>query len=149
MSAKSRARVRLEATTMMIPEHALHAVKIAAGRVKGGGASLLTTGLQNIGAQVNIEHESPGQIALSITSGRRILELCTFSAVASNGNGCTILRVGGLDTYKTTQSTFLGFIPVGPKAIAGYAPYKRFLEEVSAELRAVDSRVSTVIVGTQ
>lgn len=145
MSAKTRAQLRLEATTTMNADDALKAVKIAATRVKGGGASLLTTGLQNAGAQVNVEREDNGHLAMSITSGRRIVELCTFSAAASSANGATSLTVGGLQTYKTTQSTVF-FIPVGPKMIAGYAPYKRFLEEVSAELHAADGAAAVSII---
>ena len=146
MSATTRAQLRLDATTSMNANDALKVVKIAAGRVKGGGASLLTTGLQNAGAQVNVERESASRLAMSITSGRRLIELCTFSAVADSRNGTTTLRVGGLETYKTTQSTYL-FIPIGPKMIAGYAPYKKFLQEVEAELHVADPAAVSSIVG--
>lgn len=145
MSAQTRAQLRLSATTAANADDVLKYVKIAAGRVKGGGASLLTTGIQNAGAQVNVEKETSGRIALSITSGRRLLELCTFSAVATTDGGRTRLTVGGLETYKTTQSTYLGFIPVGPKMIAGYAPYKKLLDEIATELRVADPGVQVTI----
>lgn len=145
MSAKTRAQLRLDATISTNADDTLKLVKVAAARVKGGGASLLTTGLQNAGAQVNVEEESANRLGMSITSGRRIVELCTFTAVATTRGGTTSLRVGGLDTYKTTQSTYL-FIPIGPKMIAGYAPYKKFLQEVEAELRAADPAATISIV---
>lgn len=144
----NRAQLHLTATTYMPAGRVLEHVMIAAARVKGGGASLLTTGLQNAGAQVNIEGQASDRLALSITSGRRLVELCTFSArVTVDPTGATTLRVGGLDTYKTSQSTVLGFIPVGPKMIAGYAPYKRFLDEVRAELAAADPAARAALVG--
>jgi hypothetical protein len=145
MSATTRSSLSLTATTSLSPAEALDAVKVATTHVKGGGASLLTTGLQNAGAQVNVERHSDSTMALSISSGRRLIELCTFSATTSAQDGGTTIRVGGLDTYRTTQSTVLGFIPVGPKMIAGMAPYKRFLDEVGEALRRADPAVRVSI----
>ncbi|SDH31341.1 hypothetical protein [Pseudonocardia oroxyli] len=145
MSAQDRARLHLTATTTANGEDVLKHVKMAASRVKGGGASLLTTGAQNIGAQVNVEKETAEGLSLSITSGRRLVELCTFDAVVTSTERGARLTVGGLQTYKTTQSTVMGFIPVGPKAIAGYAPYKRLLDEVAAELRSIDPSAEVTI----
>lgn len=139
-SARSRAQLRLAATTLLSPSDALEVVRQAAGTVKGGGSSLLTSGLQNLGAQVNIERESSDRLALSITSGKRIFELCTFSArVGPGADGRTRLIVGGLETYKTNQTRLYMVIPLGPKQIAGYDPYKRFLNAVAAVLNGRDS----------
>lgn len=149
MSARTRAQLHLSVSTFMPVPLALEHVKIAAARVKGGGASLLTTGLQNAGAQVNIEAETADRLAMSITSGRRLIELCTFSACATidPATGATVLHIGGLETYKTSQSTILGFIPAGPKMIAGYAPYKRFLDECRAELATADLAARATLIG--
>jgi hypothetical protein len=138
ITAKSRSQLRLEATTSLSPADALGLVRQAAGNVKGGGTSLLTSGLQNIGAQINIEREGTNALAMSITSGKRLIELCTFSARVNGAraDGKTVLQVGGLETYKTNQSKFLMIIPTGPKTIAGMAPYKRFLDAVAEALRA-------------
>jgi hypothetical protein len=84
-------------------------------------------------------------MALSITSGKRLVKLCTFSAAAQNGPSGTEVKIGGLETYKTTQSTVLGFIPVGPKMIAGYAPYKAFLNAVATALRSADDAATVTI----
>ncbi len=146
-SAKARARLQLAATTVLSSSDALDVVRQVAGTVKGGGSSLLTSGLQNLGAQVNVERESPDRLALSITSGKRIFELCTFSArVARPGtDGKTRLYVGGLETYKTNQTRLYMIIPLGPKQIAGYDPYKRFLNAVASALRERDPSAQILI----
>ena len=140
ITAKARAGVRLLATTALPPSSALAIVREATAAVKGGGASVLSSGLQNLGAQVNIERESPERLGLSITSGKRIFELCTFSAraIGPRPDGKTLLHVGGLETYKTSQSRLFMIIPLGPTEIAGYAPYSRFLDVVAAALRNYD-----------
>jgi hypothetical protein len=98
--------------------------------VKGGGASLLTSGLKNIGAQVNVDGEAQNRLQLTITSGKRLIRLCSLSAEARTENGHTHLRVGGLEWYRTNQPRLFYVIPAGPKSIAGMDPYKRFLEAV-------------------
>lgn len=59
------------------------------------------------------------------------------------------MRVGGLDTYKTTQSKFFYLIPVGPKMIHGIDPYKRFLDVVAMQLTAADPGASVSIAQPQ
>jgi hypothetical protein len=147
VTAKARAQTALQATTSLELAAVLALIKQATGAVKGGGASLLTSGVQNLGAQVHVEHEQPDRLRLSITSGKRLVELCTFSAAVKAENGHTVLRIGGLETYKTSQPRLFYLIPSGPKSIAGFSPYKRFLEHVAAELRANDS-AANVSVGT-
>lgn len=138
ISVKSRAQLALSATTSLPPSEVVKLVRAATREVRGGGTSLLTTGLQNLGAQVHIERESDSVLALSITSGKRLVELCTFAArVTTDHGGRTSLRVGGLESYRTTQSTVF-FVPVGPKMIAGYDPYQRFLDHVAETLSARD-----------
>ncbi len=96
--AKTRAQLALHATTRLHQKKTLDLVRVAVGAVRGGGTSLLTSGLQNIGAQVHVERASDSALALSITSGKRLIELCTFSAHVTNGSdGMTLLRVGGLE----------------------------------------------------
>lgn len=149
VTAKSRSTLALRAATKLDPADALDLVATAAGEVKGGGASLLTTGLVNVGAQVHVERRRDGHLALSITSGKRLVELCTFSARATPQNGKTSLQVGGLETYKTSQSKFLYLIPIGPKLIMGYDPYKRFLQGVATALRGKDPGAAVQIDVTQ
>ncbi len=140
VNARARAGLRLAATTALPPSDALNVVRQATFAVKGGGASLLTSGLQNLGAQVNVEREAPDRLALSITSGKRIFELCTFSARVAgfSSDRRTRLQVGSLETYKTNQQRLFRIIPLGPKEIAGYDPYMRFLNAVAFALRQRD-----------
>jgi hypothetical protein len=145
MSAQARASLSLTGSTRLDAGTVLQTIKATAVTVRGGGASLLTTGLQNLGAQINVEREEDGTLALSVTSGKRLFELCTFSAVTRNDQTRTQITIGGLETYKTTQSTVLGFIPIGPKMIAGYAPYKAFLNAVGAALATADADVAIQI----
>lgn len=147
LTAKARSQLRLEATTSLPPTAALDVVKKSTSRVKGGGASLLTSGLQNLGAQVHVEQEQPERLGLSINSGKRIVELCTFSArvTGPGADGKTVLTLGGLERYKTSQSRVFGIIPTGPKSIAGIAPYKQFLDVVAQELRSQDPSAKVTV----
>jgi hypothetical protein len=144
ITAKSRARTALAATTTLNPAEALAAVKQATGQAKGGGASLLTSGVVNAGARVHIEKEFPDGLAMSITSGKRLVELCTFSALAEEKDGQTALQISGLETYKTSRSYLLGFIP-GPASVPGFSLYKRFLDQVATQLRSQDPQATVSI----
>lgn len=145
VTAKARSQTALQASTSLEPEAVLALVKQAAGAVRGGGASLLTSGVQNLGAETHVEQESPTGLRLSITSGKRLMELCTFSAVVQAKDGRTTLRIGGLETYKTSQPRLFYLIPTGPKSIAGFSPYKRLLEQVATQLRATDTSAAITI----
>jgi hypothetical protein len=138
ITAKSRSTTALQGSTTLAPAAVLDAVKGVAGDVRGGGKSLLTTGVANLGAQVHVMRESGNSIKLSITSGKKLVELCTFSATASADGDSTQVRVGGLDTYKTQQKKLWYLIPVGPKQIYGMDPYKRFLTAVADRIRTLD-----------
>lgn len=149
VTAKSRATRALRATTVLNPDDALATVRTAASGVKGGGTSMLTSGVANIGAQVAVEREEPGKLWLSINSGKRLVELSTFTAEARVSDGRTTVRVGGLDTYKTVQSKLFGIIPTGPKAIHGIDLYKRYLSAVQAELMRLDPTATVTIQGDE
>lgn len=140
ITAKARSTTALQGSTTLAPSAVLDAVKEIAGDVRGGGKSLLTTGVANLGAQVHVMRETGSSVKLSITSGKKLVELCTFSATAtadSDGTG-TRVRVGGLETYKTQQRKLWYLIPVGPKQIYGMDPYKRFLTAVAERIRTLD-----------
>jgi hypothetical protein len=140
-TAKSKVQLRLAATTVLSPSEVLDVVRQAAATVKtGSGVNALNFSVLNMRAQVNIERELPDRLALSITSFDRRVELCTFSArvLGSGADGKTRLQIGGLETYKTTQSKLFVFIPTGPKSIWGYPLYKSFLDVVASALRQRD-----------
>jgi hypothetical protein len=137
--------VSLHAETRLPSAEVLSIVKQAAGYVKGGGASLLTSGIQNVGARIHVTAESEDRLALAITSGKQLITLATLPATVEVRNGVTLLQVGGLLAYRTTQGAFLGVVPTGPKAIAGISLYKRFLEEVRTRILAKDHGARAVI----
>lgn len=146
VTAKARSTTRLTGTSALTTEEVLGVVREGAASVKGGGASLLTTGVWNIGAHITVVRETTDGLELSLTSGKKLVELCTFSAdVLAAESSRVRVRVGGLETYKTTQEKMLGFIPVGPKMIPGMSPYKKFLSAVRERLTALDPSAELTI----
>lgn len=148
ITSKSRAKLRLQAMTSMDPPAVLDVVRASGGPGKGGGVSLLTTGISNLSAGVHVETETDTKLGLSITSGKRLVELCTFSAEVMRSDGATSLRVGGMETYKTVQTKAYGLVPAGPKRIMGYDPYRHFLEEIAARLLDADPAATIDFVVT-
>lgn len=146
VTAKSRAKLQARISTTMDPVALKAALRRAADAETGGGVSLLTSGVQNLGARVHVERERDDGFDMSINSGKRIVELCTFSANLATAGGVTTATVGGLETYKTTQTKVLEFIPVSPKRIAGFSRYQRFLDSVRSEVLASDPAAQVQIV---
>lgn len=139
ITARQRASVQLLGTTLLSPSDVIGLVKGGTLDVKGGGKSLLTTGVWNIGAHVNVVRSSETSAVLALTSGKKLVELCTFTASAKSVEGAaTEVRVGGLETYKTSQQKLWFLIPVGPKMIHGMDPYKKYLNAVADRIRAAD-----------
>jgi hypothetical protein len=146
ITAGARASMRLAGSTTLPIEDVVDVLKGSSERAKGGGASILTSGWANIGAKVKLVQRSGGHLALALMSGKDLVELCSFSADVSGGeHGRTAIRVGGLETYKTTQSKVYGFIPAGPKMILGMAPYKSYLEIVRSTLMSADPTADLVV----
>lgn len=145
MTAKQRATTALRGQTALSPDEVMEIVRSTTNAVKGGGGSLLTTGITNLGARVNIVKDHASSMTLSLTSGKQLVELCTFDAQANRMGDRTGVVIGGLDTYKTQQSKLLYFIPAGPKKIYGMAPYKKFLAAIADELRRRDASASIEI----
>jgi hypothetical protein len=146
VTATNRAKRRLQATTALAAPDVLGLVKQSTESAKGGGASLLTSGIANVGARVHVEVEGPAALGLSITSGKRVVELCSFTArVAPGEGGATVLTVGGLESYKTSQPRVLGFIPSGPKSILGYDLYKRYLDGLARAIQSADASAQVVV----
>ena len=80
----------------------------------GAGHEAADFGRRERRRTVHVASEQPDALELSIAGGKRIVELCTFSANASRENGNTLLRV------EASHSRMLGFIPGCPKFILGY-----------------------------
>ena len=147
VTVKDRASTALKGSSKLTPAEVLDLIRSVATQVKGGGASLLTTGIANTGANVCVVRESDSSLTMAVTSTKQLVELCTFSAVVEpSGDGRTTVRVGGLESYKTLQSKVFVVIPAGPKQIYGMSAYKRFLNLVGEALRAHDPTATASIV---
>jgi hypothetical protein len=146
ITAKQRATTALRGTTTLAPEAVIEAIYEAIKSVKGGGKSLLTTGIANLGAQVNVHHSSPTSLRLSLSSGKRLVQLGSFSAMATtDSSGRTAVRIGGLESYRTQQQKLFYLIPIGPKQIYGMDPYKRFLNAAMNGIVAIDPQAQLVV----
>ncbi|MDN5996611.1 MAG: hypothetical protein L0I14_08090 [Acidipropionibacterium jensenii] len=148
ITAKDRASLCLTGTTAMNPDQVMQTLTEAVANIKGIGkaSDLAFASLWSIGAHVEIVRRSDTELDLAMNSGKNLIELCTFKARAtSDSSGHTHIVVGGLDTYKTSQEKYMGFIPVGPKLITGMAQYKNFLNGVSKLLTARDNTAQVTI----
>ncbi|MFT4261985.1 MAG: hypothetical protein QM572_01260 [Nocardioides sp.] len=138
-SAKRRATLHLRASTLLDADAALHLVKETVPHVVGAGMSLLTSGIGSANARVNVTGEQPGRVDLSISAVAGTF--CTFEAAAATEAGRTLLTVGPLSTYATSQEKLYG-IPATPKTIAGMDLYRRFLDAVHDAVAAADGTAS-------
>lgn len=145
LTAKSRATLQLRATTVLDPEQVLRLVKEAAGKVTpaGIGRALLLSGLGAAKAKVEVTSEEPGRINMSVSAPMGTL--CSWPATTEAREGKTVLTVGPLGNYATSQSTMLGVVPAGPKSIPGMDTYKRFLDQVQQSLAAADPTASVTV----
>jgi hypothetical protein len=146
MGWKEEAQVKLEATTSVEPARALLLVRRVADEIRAPAASF-SLGRFEVGAgqRVVVEAGDDSRLSLEITN-MKVARFCTFSAEVRAIDGVTTLRVGPLESFKTSQGTFL-FIPMGPKLLVGFPLYKQFLEAVADELRALDG-ASQIRIGS-
>jgi hypothetical protein len=49
-----------------------------------------------------------------------------------------------IESYRTSQSALLGFIPIGPKLLVGKSTYLNFLTSLEQELAAIDTGKGTI-----
>jgi hypothetical protein len=146
---RQRAKTAVWARLAIGPADALDLVRSAASTVKGGGASLLTTGIRNLGAQIVVESASDQELNMCVQSAQGLVDLCRFAVEARRHGERTVLRVGGLSSYGTTGTRLkiLGIpvAPLSPKGIHGFDPYRRFLDEVAVLLQRADPSAEVVI----
>jgi hypothetical protein len=145
LTAKSRAGTALRASTQLTPVEALAVVKEATKQVKEGGIGMKGGRIAKTDLQVLVKQEHADGLALMMGSDISKRGLATFSATAGTRDGETELQVGGLATYKILQSKLLGLIPFGPSSIVGFSFYKRFLDEVAAQLEAHDPTAAIAV----
>ena len=144
MSWREDAQLRLDATTSVAPTRALLLVRRVADEIRAPAASF-SLGRFEVGAgqRVVVEEGDDSRLSLAITN-MKVARFCTFSAEARAVDGRTVLHVGPLESFKTSQGSFF-FIPTGPKLLVGFQLYKQFLEAIAAELRALDGACQVTI----
>ncbi len=132
-------------TSLPAPE-AASLVRELCAAVRGGGASILTTGIADIGANLVVDGDGTS-FRVAIQSGGLLkgFPRCRFPVVARTFANGTELEVGGLEQYRTHQMKVLHVVPVTPKRIEGFDPYRRFLDALAAELLARDPSASVRI----
>ena len=138
LGSKHRASFGLRATTALSTEEVVGLVRRVCEGVNGGGKSLLTTGWMNIGASVAFDDGAP--LTASIVSGGMFkgLPLCTFPVSAQETLTGVTLTIGGLSKYRTHQLKLWHILPIGPKRIEGFDPYRRLLDAIADELLTED-----------
>jgi len=73
-----------------------------------------------------------------------------FRVSANDGEADRVnLKIGGFDRYSTKQEKLLLLIPLGPKRIVGFGPYKKLLDLVMAEIQQRDPTASLQIQQAQ
>lgn len=145
ITAKQRATYRLTGTTTLAPSEIFRLTKDLGAEVKGGGKSLVTTGLWNLGAHVEVVSEASDSQQLEIRSLKKKYTVAKFRARANVSDGKTSITVGGLDWYQTHQQKLLLFIPIGPKMIEGMDPYHRFIDALGSAIRSQDPSAQITI----
>lgn len=124
-----KAQLRLRASLACSAEEALGAVKRVADA---------TNPPMRAGARVGpVLEEEDGALLLSITNLRDV-SVCEFPARAQLDGDHTVLVVGGLAYYRTTQDRLFGFIPFGPTLVGGYGLYEKMLAAIAEELRGME-----------
>lgn len=71
--------------------------------------------------------------------------LLHFDVTATQSGSCTRLTTSLLD-YKTSQMTYLYFIPMGPKTIEGYGEYRRFMNALQEVFAAADPSARSAVI---
>lgn len=146
LGSKHRAGIGLRAQTVLPADEVAALVRDLCVEVKGGGKSLLTTGVWNVGANLVVQG-SGRSFMVSIQSGGILKgnELCRFPVkVHERATGSEVV-IGGLAKYRTHQLKVFYVAPISPKRIEGFDPYRRFLDVVAAELLARDATSAATI----
>lgn len=95
------------------------------------------------GGGVRFEGAQRGRTNFSVRTMAGYYELMTFhvtiddTATGSSGRS-------HIDSYKTTQSTYL-FIPISPKTMNGYGIYRKFMKDMCAAILTEDPLAQVTI----
>lgn len=131
------ASLRLQATTKLADSDIAQLAKIAADN-----ASVKVPQWSS----VRLERATPGLLVFSVRGPGGLVEQLVFQLTAASSADSTELKSGIL-SYKTAQSTFLGFIPVAPKRMLGLQAHRKWLSNFANALRTADPTAQIDISG--
>lgn len=123
------AGLSLQATTKLADSDIAQLAKIAAE-----GASVKVPQWSS----VRLEKAEPGLLAFSVRGPGGLVEQLVFQLTAASDAGATNLKSSIL-RYKTSQTNFLGFIPVSPKRMLGLQAHRKWLSNFANALRTEDA----------
>ncbi len=123
------AGLSLQATTKLADSDIAQLAKIAAE-----GASVKVPQWSS----VRLEKAEPGLLAFSVRGPGGLVEQLVFQLTAVSDAGATNLKSSIL-RYKTSQTNFLGFIPVSPKRMLGLQAHRKWLSNFANALRTEDA----------
>lgn len=97
-------------------------------------------------SSVRLERATPGLLVFSVRGPGGLVEQLVFQLTAASNADSTELKSGIL-SYKTSQSTFLGFIPIAPKRMLGLQAHRKWLSNFANALRTADPTAQIDISG--
>jgi hypothetical protein len=97
-------------------------------------------------SSVRLEQVEPGLLVFSIRGPGGLVEQLVFQLEATSGADATKLRSSIL-RYKTSQTSFLGFIPIAPKRMLGLQAHRKWLSNFADALREADPTAQIDING--
>lgn len=97
-------------------------------------------------SSVRLEQAEPGLLVFSIRGPGGLVEQLVFQLTATSSVDATKLRSSIL-RYKTSQTSFLGFIPIAPKRMLGLQAHRKWLSNFADALRKADPTAQIDING--
>jgi hypothetical protein len=97
-------------------------------------------------SSVRLERAEPGLLGFSVRGPGGLVEQLAFQLTAVSSAGSTTLKSRIL-TYKTAQTSVLGFIPIAPKRMLGLQAYRKWLSNFADAVRNADPTAQIEING--
>ncbi len=123
---------RLEAGTLKLLSDRAAADTIPTGIYKGAKARIRPNG-----RSTTVQH--------NYRIGTESRSMMTFSVSFADADGRSLVR-SRIESFRTRQDMFLGFIPAGPKELLGWNWYQNFMRNFDRAVRAADPSAQVVII---
>lgn len=97
-------------------------------------------------SSVRVERVEPGLLGFSVRGPGGLIEQLAFQLTAVSSPDSTRLK-SRIVSYKTAQTTALGFIPIAPKRMLGLQAHRKWLSNFASALRNADPTAKIEING--